>query len=138
MTRYHEYGSRAMSEHDAADAWLEVWRPAGHQTVPLTGERLRIGKASTNELVIAEDPTLSRKHAMVERSGDGWTLRDLGSRNGTFVNGKRVTSHDLAHGDQVTMGGCKAVFETVTVTSQSTIVSNPSTILKLNHRDRRV
>lgn len=129
-----------MADHEAADAWLEVWRPAGHQTVPLSGAKVRIGKAAANnDVVIAEDPTLSRKHAVIERAADedAWVLRDLGSRNGTFVNGKRVTTHPLAHGDQITMGGTKAVFETVTVTSQSTIVAAPAQ-LKLNHRDRRV
>src|SRR5437899_731191 len=104
-----------------ADAWLEVWRPAGHQTVPLTGDRVRIGKAASNDLVIAEDPTLSRKHAVVERTDSGWAVRDLDSRNGTFVNGKRVTAHALRHGDQMTVGASRAVFEMVTATSQATI-----------------
>src|SRR5207245_5232248 len=85
----------------------------------------------------AEDPTLSRKHAVVERTDSGWAVRDLESRNGTFVNGKRVTAHALRHGDQMTVGASRAVFEMVTATSQATIVAAGDRP-KLTARERQV
>lgn len=53
---------------------------------PLEGEALGIGRSSRNTVQIA-DPTVSKEHAMLVRAGDGWSIRDLGSRNGTRVNG---------------------------------------------------
>jgi class 3 adenylate cyclase/pSer/pThr/pTyr-binding forkhead associated (FHA) protein len=64
--------------------------------------RLTIGRASSNDLVI-DQLDCSRNHAEVRRRGDGhYELFDLGSRNGCFVNGHRITgSRELAHGDRI-------------------------------------
>jgi len=52
-----------------------------------------------------QDLDASTRHAAVLRSGDHYVLRDLGSRNGTFVNGHRITAdHDLASGDRMRFG----------------------------------
>lgn len=51
------------------------------------------------------DARTSSRHACLSRSGDGWTLRDLGSKNGTFLNGVRVTSAPLADGALIEVGG---------------------------------
>lgn len=46
----------------------------------------------------------SRKHAVLQRSGEHYSISDLGSTNGTFVNGVRTTFHDLENGDQIRIG----------------------------------
>jgi two-component system, cell cycle response regulator len=51
-----------------------------------------------------DEPVISREHARIRRVADGYVLDDLGSRNGTFVNGAPVTSHELAEGDRVSFG----------------------------------
>jgi class 3 adenylate cyclase len=63
---------------------------------------LTIGRASTNDVVI-DQLDCSRNHAEVRKRGDGrYELFDLGSRNGCFVNGHRITgSRELAHGDRI-------------------------------------
>ena len=71
----------------------------------LDRERYTLGRSSANELCYPEDAGLSRQHLALEKNGDTWLVRDLGSKNGTFVNGLRITSpHPLAKNDRVTAG----------------------------------
>ena len=65
---------------------------------------LRVGRLASFELVL-DDSSVSRKHAEVRGDADGqWTVRDLESTNGTFVNGKRVVQAKLAVGDRLRVG----------------------------------
>lgn len=57
------------------------------------------------------DRIVSKEHCHVDRAADGWVLKDLGSLNGTFVNGKRVDTVRLAHGDEITIGSTRIVFQ---------------------------
>jgi transcriptional regulator with GAF, ATPase, and Fis domain len=62
-----------------------------------------IGRDPANRLAIA-DPSLSRRHCLIFRSEDSFTIRDLDSRNGTFVNGVAVKDSELVHRDQIAIG----------------------------------
>lgn len=62
--------------------------------------RLVIGRGSDCDLVL-DEPEMSRKHAMIEVTNDGIYLRDMGSANGTFVNGVQVRDAVLYTGDQI-------------------------------------
>lgn len=75
-----------------------------------------IGRSSLNDLAIS-DKMLSRQHARIVRDGNGGlTIEDLGSRNGTYLNGERLISvHPLKSGDRITVGGV-----TLKVESEST------------------
>jgi DNA-binding MarR family transcriptional regulator len=70
------------------------------------GDRLSVGRGLTNELSLPWDTEVSRLHAELERIGGEWTVSDDGlSRNGTFVNGQRVSGrHRLRDGDVVRVG----------------------------------
>jgi len=68
------------------------------QTSPVS-----MGRGRENTLCIA-DLAMSRKHAVIERTAEGWYLRDLGSNNGTLLNGVRVQSAFLAEGDVIGIG----------------------------------
>src|SRR5829696_8616158 len=72
-------------------------------------EALSVGRDSTNVVRLA-DSLLSRRHCRVEREGDRLLLTDLESLNGTFVNGRPVREHALAHGDRVTIGESCFIF----------------------------
>src|ERR1700744_5487201 len=74
------------------------------QRVPLSGA-ITLGR-SLDCNVWVEDTILSRHHCRLEPAleGDGWVVEDLKSRNGTFVNGKRVERSPLNDGDTITMG----------------------------------
>src|SRR3954464_7508525 len=71
-------------------------------------EEFVIGRTAPEEGRLADDPEISRQHARVSESGGGYLLEDLGSMNGTFVNGNRLQApHQLAQGDQIEVGGTR-------------------------------
>lgn len=78
----------------------------------ITDEPLTLGRGPTNDVVL-EDAAASRVHAELRRNRDGVVLKDLGSGNGTFVNGTRVTSQRMASGDTITIGAEVFRFEVV-------------------------
>lgn len=83
--------------------------PQPNQVYELNKGIITIGRDITNDIVI-NDPEVSRHHARLTQTGSGYTLEDLGSTNGTFVNGQRLTgARPLANGDMVGLG------ETVTL-----------------------
>jgi hypothetical protein len=77
-------------------------RSDGSRTVLRDG--LRIGRSAANDLVV-DDPRASRRHARIAAAAGGFAIEDLGSSNGTFVNGERVRRAPLAAGVTVTIGG---------------------------------
>src|SRR5438270_9319841 len=81
------------------------------KNVPLTGDRLAIGRSSAVELSFPEDAGLSRQHFAFESEGDDWTIQDLGSKNGTFVNNIPLKARlILRPGDRVTAGHLVIVY----------------------------
>ncbi len=70
------------------------------------GRLVRIGRDSQGEVVFdfQKDPAVSFNHAAIEEAGGRWELKDLGSTNGTLVNGKKITRHFLTDGDIVAFG----------------------------------
>jgi pSer/pThr/pTyr-binding forkhead associated (FHA) protein len=91
-------------------AELEVWTVNGRSRVELTGERVTIGKDAENQIVF-DDGTVSRLHASCEPFPAGWCIEDLGSSNGTFLNGERIWARRrLRHGDEVRIGRNRLLF----------------------------
>ena len=79
---------------------------------PLQGEAVSIGRASDCTIPI-KDRYLSRKHAEIVPVGSAWMLKDLGSANGTYLNGTRVERDEvLKTGDRIRLGDTEIVFET--------------------------
>jgi hypothetical protein len=90
--------------------YLEVWVDGARERVRLEGERVTIGQSATNDLPLPFDHTVSRVHAVLERVASSWCVRDLASRNGTFVNGERIWGErPLRSGDEIRVGGTRLV-----------------------------
>lgn len=114
---------------DNLDAWLET---ADGQVWPL--ERgCSIGRSSTNDIVLS-DERVSRKHAIVHRQDrNEYWLADLGSGNGSFLNGLRVALPTrLKNGDCVTVGATVLTFHQPRVSARSKpIASSPLTVIEV-------
>jgi hypothetical protein len=72
-------------------------------SIPVRGSRLTAGRLSSCDLTI-DDSTVSREHAAFVRRGETWWVVDLGSTNGTSVNGRQAAEHPVRPGDRVELG----------------------------------
>ncbi|TET38877.1 MAG: FHA domain-containing protein [Planctomycetota bacterium] len=75
----------------------------------LSRHRMTIGRAQSADIRL-RDTDISRQHAAIEKSGDGWSINDLGSSNGITVNGKKMDKHPLASRDEIKMGKVTLVY----------------------------
>jgi len=88
------------------------------------GEVVRIGRSSRNNMVLA-DLSLSRHHAEILPDSEGWILQDAGSRNGTFLNGRRLQAPErLKAGDRIDLGGCHLEYREGTESSGRVVFSD--------------
>lgn len=95
--------------HDAGDV----------RTVPVAEDSMRIGRSLTAELRF-EDPTVSRRHAVLLAETEGLRVLDDRSLNGVFVNGQRVVSQLLSDGDEVVIGRYRLRFcERISIDAQA-------------------
>ena len=91
-------------------AKLQIFLPDSTQiSHDLQDEKITIGRLADNALQI-DDSSVSSRHAEIELEADAFHLHDLGSTNGTFVNGEQVTDAVLRHGDEVRFGVVETVF----------------------------
>jgi hypothetical protein len=93
-------------------AILECFGPVGHGMTAIdeTDGRISVGKSDQNRLVVHDDPTVSRAHALLEHVGPSWCIEDVGSTNGTFVRGERIFGRTVVnHGDEILLGRTRMV-----------------------------
>lgn len=90
-------------------ALLLLQTPAGPQPIPLESTALSLGRGLGND-VILEDTRVSRHHAQLRYRQRRFWVTDLGSTNGTFVNGERVSETALRDGDVISLGGLELTF----------------------------
>ena len=94
------------------DRELLIQCPDGQmKTVPLQKDRISVGRSSSAELCFPEDAGLSRQHFAFEPEAEDWTVQDLGSKNGTFVNNIPLKARlILRPGDRITAGHLVIVY----------------------------
>jgi hypothetical protein len=89
---------------------------AGSLVLP-TGDRIPLGESvvtigrRAESTIVLSDPTVSRNHAEIRPAGAGWVLVDLGSTNGSRVDGIRVSIQPLEDGNEISFGNTKMWFE---------------------------
>ncbi|MFN8102859.1 MAG: FHA domain-containing protein [Acidimicrobiia bacterium] len=90
-------------------AMLVVSRGPNAGSKYVVTDRATIGRHPDSDFFL-DDVTVSRRHAEVRHEGSGFTLKDNGSLNGTYVNGDRVEQCALQHGDEIRIGKYVIVF----------------------------
>jgi DNA-binding NtrC family response regulator len=103
---------RALPEAAAAPppARLRVRARGRERTVPVTSAGVVVGKDPTCDAPV-DDPFVSARHLRIEPQGGRWVLHDLGSTNGTFISGARVTRAELPLGVPVQLGDAELLLE---------------------------
>ena len=97
-------------QHCGVGAYFDWWDGSERRVLVLDGEKLTVGSAPDNDVVI-DDPSVSRVHAIVHQLNGRWFVEDCGSRNGTAVNGRRLTSmQPLRPADEVLLGRARLQF----------------------------
>jgi hypothetical protein len=94
----------------AVTSYVEVWGRGGRELRALDSDRLTVGTLESNDVVVDAEG-VSRVHAVFEQFGETWCVRDLDSRNGTFVNGRRIVGERALHsGDEIVLGRLRLLF----------------------------
>jgi pSer/pThr/pTyr-binding forkhead associated (FHA) protein len=109
--RYEDESSAARDAATKGACFLE--HAAGDrkgERVPLTAARTTLGRRDSNTIVLT-DKMASGHHAEIVKDLNGYTIRDLGSTNGTLVNGEPTTEAALTHGSRVRIGNARFVFK---------------------------
>jgi sigma-B regulation protein RsbU (phosphoserine phosphatase) len=103
---------------------LQILSPDGqNRFIPLETERISLGRSSAADLPFPDDNGLSRQHLAIEREGDGWALRDLGSKNGTMLNGAKISGRTtLKSGDRITAGHLILIYDGASSKSAKPVV----------------
>jgi len=84
--------------------------PGKGQVIKPTHSRIAVGRSRDSDIPLLGDLRASRKHCEILRRGWHWTIVDMGSTNGTFVNGEPITRPTvLQHGDVIQIGACELV-----------------------------
>lgn len=92
-------------------------------TVPLDRDRISLGRSSSNELCYPDDAGLSRQHLAFARENGEWFVEDLGSKNGTLLNGKRLEQKSLFQlGDRIAAGHLNIEFGDIGLPLDKTVV----------------
>ena len=104
--------SESISDRPASAAYLVVrdgdkWKDMFRLT---PGQVMTVGRAPTNRIVVRSEQC-SRNHFEIFQAGPMWILRDLGSRNGTTVDGHRIAGDwEMEEGQTIQLGACEIVF----------------------------
>lgn len=124
---------------DDGASHLTIWRRGATDVVPLTQRRVTLGRGASNDVALTWDARVSYVHAVVEGLASEWTIRDVGSRNGTFLNGERIFTERLIRpGDELRLGDTRLVLGVVRRTTDPTTTEFGKRPPELTEREKAV
>lgn len=111
-------------------------------TIPLLGRTVTLGRQPDNDVVL-DEAAVSRRHAVIIETKSGYSIKDLNSTNGTYVNRKRIgpEEHPLRHGDRIRLGGSNVTFifrHSGATTLKLSVVEPPSEAVVVDAKARQV
>src|SRR5262245_54014792 len=98
----------------------------GHKIVLRDGQTIQVGRTEWSEFSVPDDQQMSGIHFSITCSAATCQIRDLNSTNGTFVNGKKLTSASLTDGDEIQAGSTTFAVHIEGLVPQSTDVQQPA------------
>ncbi len=111
----HDDGEEGGTVPSVASAALVIYapdRPPFRYTIARGSVSIGRSPKSSNDIVVDTDGQISKRHARIELDSDGrFTIYDVGSTNGTKVNGRRVENRTLNNGDEILIGATRLVFQ---------------------------
>ena len=107
-----------------------LWIRGGHEdgrNINLSDGVMTFGRAPTNDVVV-EVTEVSRQHARIRASASGYWIEDVGSRNGTFVNGTQIEGEgqQLRDQDRIELGGCEVLHRVFKEVAATVAIERPS------------
>lgn len=112
----------------------------GGDRYDLIKDVVRIGRDSACDILVEDDPRVSRSHAELRLIDGQWTLMDLDSRNGTTVNNRRISRHPLRDGDRLQIGSTAFTY-VAGLDANATEIGPPpreGSILLLSEREHQI
>jgi pSer/pThr/pTyr-binding forkhead associated (FHA) protein len=125
----------AMTINDTSRARIVVHQAEKTWEFPLQTDLVRIGRQGDHDVWI-DHPKVSRSHAQIERRGQSWVIRDLGSTNGTWLGTAAIEEHTLQPGDTLQVGPARLVFKAGFQPVDLTLVEDPLATPRV--RSRRI
>jgi len=120
----------SMTLKDTEIPRFAVHTPGKTWEVSMAGDALSIGRHPQSDIVL-DQPMVSRHHARIEKRGEKFIIRDLGSSNGTFVGGKRMEEHALQDCDAILIGNARLVFKHKFSSEDLTLTDLPKGLKKV-------
>jgi pSer/pThr/pTyr-binding forkhead associated (FHA) protein len=113
-------------------------RSESGQMYPLAGGSVIIGRDPTCDVTLSDDSKISRSHAQIRMVDHQWILLDLGSRNGTIVNHRKVREHPLRGGDEIQLGDTTLFFMAEDDPNATQVETDVQIETSLSQRERQV
>lgn len=101
---------RQIIEGDGSAAMIYIYRgPSQGSRFLISSDGAKIGRAPSNDIFL-DDVTVSRSHAKIENDSKDFNFSDLGSLNGSYINGAQASNHRLRSGDEIQIGKFHMLF----------------------------
>ena len=120
------------------EPYIEIWRGRERHVHQLDGEPLTVGRAARNRIVVGQDRSVSRLHALLVQVASSYSVRDLSSRNGKYINGERIIGERvLRPGDELRIGTVRIFYRAADVAGETvdTVVVEPPPTLTRRERE---